>query len=612
MSMRSPTAALAVALGAYLSLAAEPAAAQEGGFALNQLQPSPAGDTFFGVPSPYAYGHLDPKAYLLFDYAHRPMRLTQAGNTTALVSSQGFLRLDAALALWDRLLVSVDVPLALVTSGDDPGLPGTTFTPLEGPSFGDVRVGVRGRLFGDDGGPFQLGLGSYLFIPSGKQDQYAGEGAIRGAFHAVIGGRVGDDVGFTYSAAFGPELRGSDSPHALVYGGGAAVLFAEDMVQVGAEIMGVTPLSGTLPLSATGFSTTAPAGTNAEVMLSSKLRFLEGLTVGVAGGPGLGSAVGTPIVRAMALIGWTPMPGARPDPGGEGVAQVGDRDDDGIDDRIDACPDVPGEPSADPAKDGCPPADRDADGVRDVDDACPTVAGLANADLTKNGCPPDSDGDGWHDAMDACPQVPGVPSEDPTKNGCPADTDSDGIADDLDACPKAAGDPHDEPAKNGCPPDPDQDGIRYADDACPFDKGPEDPDPSRNGCPRFVTVGQDEILINKRIEFETYGDSLSEAVTSDSAQVLEEVAAAIKARPEIRRVEVQGHTDDSGNEEYNQQLSERRAQAVRSWLVDKGGVPAEKLVAKGYGFTRPIADNRIKTGRQANRRVQFVILDKKK
>lgn len=601
----------ALAAAAAIAVAPGEAHGQEGGFALNQLQATPAGDTFFGVPSPYAYGHLAPNAYVLFDYAHRPIRLDQSGAQTALVSSHAFVRLDASLALWERLLVSVDVPLAVVASGDDPGLTGTAFTTLESPSFGDVRLGARGRLFGDDGGPFQLGLGSYVFFPSGSQDQYAGEGAVRGAFHGVVGGRVGRDVGFTYTASFGPELKASDSPHALVYGAGAALLLVDDMLQVGAELYGVTALSGTLPLSASGAVTTAPAGTNAELMGSTKVRLFDGLTIGAAAGPGLGSSVGTPVFRAMGLLGWTPLPEPLADESGDRLAAVGDADDDGIDDSIDACPDVPGEPNADPTKDGCPPADRDADGIRDVDDACPTTKGLANADVTRNGCPADSDGDGEHDGIDACPDAVGVANVDPDKNGCPADADGDGVVDSADACPKAAGDPSDDPQRTGCPVDPDQDGIEYAADACPFDKGEADADPAKNGCPRFVRVEGDDILISKRIEFDTYGDSVGESVTADSQGVLMEVAEAIKSRTDIRKVEVQGHTDDSGDEDYNQDLSQRRADAVRTWLIERADVPADKLVAKGYGFSRPIADNRIKTGRAKNRRVQFVIVSRK-
>ncbi|MEM9874418.1 MAG: OmpA family protein, partial [Myxococcota bacterium] len=170
------------------------------------------------------------------------------------------------------------------------------------------------------------------------------------------------------------------------------------------------------------------------------------------------------------------------------------------------------------------------------------------------------------------------------------------------------GDPADDPAQNGCPRDPDGDGIVYGADACPRDAGVANPDPERNGCPEFVRVTDDEILINQRIEFDTYGDRVREAVTPDSESVLAEVAAAIRNRPEVTRVEVQGHTDDTGDAEFNDALSQRRADAVRTWLIDRGGIRPERLVAKGYGFRRPLADNRVRTGRAKNRRVQFVIV----
>jgi outer membrane protein OmpA-like peptidoglycan-associated protein len=88
------------------------------------------------------------------------------------------------------------------------------------------------------------------------------------------------------------------------------------------------------------------------------------------------------------------------------------------------------------------------------------------------------------------------------------------------------------------------------------------------------------------------------------------VRDAIQQNPDIELVEVQGHTDDSGSEEYNLRLSQERAEAVLSWLV-AAGVPREKLVARGYGFERPLGDNRVKTGRQKNRRVQFMIIKRK-
>jgi outer membrane protein OmpA-like peptidoglycan-associated protein len=599
---------LLAALGAGSTfLAAAPASAQEGGFALNQYQPTPAGDMFFGVPSPYAAGHLEPpKAYAMFDYSHRPVRT----GDTAVVSAQGFMRLDVSWAIFDRLLISADAPLSVIQNGEDPGIDGTTFTTLESPSFGDVRVGLRGRLFGENGSEFQIGAGGYLFIPSGDQQQYTGDGSVRGALHVPVGGRIGRDVAFIYNVAAGVELRASDtSPHAFTYGAGAGVLFADDLVQVGLEFIGATAFGGnTFDLSSTPVRT-ASAATNAELLLGSKLRFLEGLTIGVSGGPGLGSGVGTPLFRAVGMLGWTPLPPGPPGDGGDEVAVVMDTDDDGIKDDKDACPNEPGEPSLDPAKDGCPPSDRDGDGIMDIDDACPTTSGLANADLTLNGCPADTDGDGFHDGIDACLKIPGDPSEDPSKRGCPADDDGDGIPNKEDACDTAVGDPHDDPTKNGCPPDPDEDGIRYAADACPNEKGPPSDNPEANGCPRFARYNksENEIIILQRIEFQTYGTALSESVTPNSVKVLREVAQIIKDHPEFTLVEVQGHTDDSGDEDYNVDLSQKRAESIKKWLHDKGGVAEGRLTAKGYGMSQPIADNRTRIGRQKNRRVQFMV-----
>jgi outer membrane protein OmpA-like peptidoglycan-associated protein len=96
-----------------------------------------------------------------------------------------------------------------------------------------------------------------------------------------------------------------------------------------------------------------------------------------------------------------------------------------------------------------------------------------------------------------------------------------------------------------------------------------------------------------------------------SEDLMKEIRDVITQHPEITKIEVQGHTDDSGRDDYNLSLSQERAEMVRKWLVD-AGIPGEKLVAKGYGYTKPVADNRIRQGRQANRRVVFVILERKK
>ena len=219
--------------------------------------------------------------------------------------------------------------------------------------------------------------------------------------------------------------------------------------------------------------------------------------------------------------------------------------------------------------------DRDGDGIFDDVDACPDEAGVASSDPSKHGCPPppDRDGDGIPDDVDACPDIKGVASEDPATNGCPPDTDGDGIRDDVDACPKEKGKPNE--------------------------------DPEKHGCPVAVRVTETEIQILQQVQFDTGKATIKRA----SDGLLDEVAGVLKDHPEIIKIEVQGHTDNRGSASFNRRLSQNRANSVRAALVARG-IAEERLVPKGYGPDSPIADNKTATGRQQNRRAQFVILEK--
>ncbi len=254
-----------------------------------------------------------------------------------------------------------------------------------------------------------------------------------------------------------------------------------------------------------------------------------------------------------------------------------DTDDDGIYDKDDACPDVPGLE----AFNGCP--DSDNDGIEDAKDDCPNEAGLAEF----NGCP-DSDGDGIPDNKDACPTVAG-PKE---LNGCP-DSDGDGVADKDDECPNVAG-----PAANkGCPwPDRDGDGVADKDDACPDKVGTV----ANNGCPE-VTEAVAKTLNDyaKTILFDTGKTSIK----FESAEILTNIAGILKEYS-YAKFNVDGHTDSVGSEKTNQKLSEGRAQAVVDWLV-ANGIDASRLKATGYGESKPLMDNNTKEGRARNRRVEI-------
>ncbi len=254
-----------------------------------------------------------------------------------------------------------------------------------------------------------------------------------------------------------------------------------------------------------------------------------------------------------------------------------DTDGDGIYDKNDACPEVAGLEQFN----GCP--DTDGDGIQDSEDACPTEAGLPEF----NGCP-DSDGDGVPDKDDACPTEAG-PVE---LNGCP-DSDGDGVADKDDACPDVAG-----PVENnGCPwPDADGDGVFDKDDECPNIAGPA----SNNGCPVVSKEVQKEITDLARAIYFVTG---SANFTNETSIRMDQISAIVN-QYNTMKFDVEGHTDSTGNDKINSKLSQKRADAVRDYLVEKG-FPADMMVAKGYGSAKPIGDNKTSKGRQQNRRVEI-------
>ena len=199
----------------------------------------------------------------------------------------------------------------------------------------------------------------------------------------------------------------------------------------------------------------------------------------------------------------------------------------------------------------------------------------------------------------------------------PADRDGDHVLDANDACPDQPGVPSGDPELNGCPPpervpdeDLDGDGIRDSDDACPGIAGLRTADPMTNGCPtgtphQLAVVTATEIRIGERIQFATGSADL----LGDSQPVLSAVQRLLDEHPEIRKLRVDGHTDDTGDASFNDDLSRRRAAAVLRWLVEHG-VDEERLTSEGFGSSKPIATNLTEQGRLENRRVAFTIVER--
>tara|TARA_B110000444_G_scaffold247256_1_gene269700 strand:+ start:1625 stop:2947 length:1323 start_codon:yes stop_codon:yes gene_type:complete len=258
---------------------------------------------------------------------------------------------------------------------------------------------------------------------------------------------------------------------------------------------------------------------------------------------------------------------------------TGDSDGDGVSDKKDICPDVPGLKEFK----GCP--DTDGDGIPDNEDSCPEEAGTAEM----NGCP-DTDGDGIADGDDACPEEAGSAE----MGGCP-DSDGDTVADKDDKCPNVAG----ETGNMGCPwPDTDGDGVLDKDDLCPNIAGVA----ANGGCEaepskliEFISVSESKSgeLNGARIYF----GSSSVKISKSGEELISNLKSLLDEYPEVNII-VQGHASDDGSESYNMRISQKRADSVMAALI-AAGIDASRVSTEAYGETKPLSN------RKLSRRVEF-------
>ncbi len=240
--------------------------------------------------------------------------------------------------------------------------------------------------------------------------------------------------------------------------------------------------------------------------------------------------------------------------------------------------------------------DRDGDGIPDRDDQCPDEQEDFDEFQDTDGCPDrDNDMDGIPDKEDQCPNQRG-----PVENkGCPIiDTDGDGLPDKEDQCPTEYG-----PKANfGCPiRDQDKDGIPDKDDQCPTEPGPVE----NKGCPYKLIEIKDNMIVLKEKIFFAFNKAV---IKKESFPLMDEIHKALVDHPSFV-VRIEGHTDSKGNAKTNKKLSQKRADAVKQYLVGKGIDPG-RMSTVGHGAEKPIDDNRTEAGRAVNRRVEFHIVNK--
>lgn len=506
-------------------------------------------------------------------YEHDPLvyRAEDGTKLATIIGSRVTAHLAAAWSPTSWLEVGLQLPVVLFQGGakglDDVAVTSPQTTAV-GTPFLQARVGLLRQA---DGKPVDLAAGVALGLPIGSAAALTRDPTVSVLPSVGVGRSIGKvrlaaDVGATIRGGQSLSPENPDAHDAL---GSQLDLGLGASTFLSSALRGEVSLRGTVP-----FTRTAPA---AELMVGA--RYPVGMVeLSALVGGGIGRLPGTPVFRALLGIAWVG--------GGEPAAPVlePDSDGDGIKDADDACPSTPGVAEAS----GCP--DQDHDGVADSADECPTVKGP----VALKGCP-DSDGDGVLDHVDSCSSEPGPVA----LHGCPPkDADGDGLTDDQDACPTKAGPKE----RKGCPmPDADGDGVADDLDNCPKLAGV----PENQGCPKdqkqLVVMTKEKLVIKERVYFDT-GRS---TIQARSFFLLDQVAQILVEHPEVERLTVEGHTDNSGSAELNRSLSLARAESVKTYLSKHGVAPA-RIEARGYGPDRPVADNHTADGREQNRRVEFV------
>jgi len=602
--------------------------AQNKGFQINRYEPTPAGEWSFMVDHPWYSSTRWFAAGITLNYGHDPLVYGQFDGSSftklrPLIEHQLLGHVDLAGSFLDRITLHVSLPITLYEGGEAAG----GVTPLGGAGVGDLRIGVMARLWKHaDVDPISVHLGIAFWAPFGL-DNHQGDAGLRVMPKVVLAGyahhvRWSADLAFYYrpKSTIGtePSSRGNTIGSEVQLG--ALVAYADKVrrFSVGPEL-----LLSTVVLGGSAFGRDY---TSLELLLGAHYHVAKQVMAGLAVGMGILREPGTPDARVLLRLAYAPERTSKP--------KDKDTDGDGIVDRLDRCPNDPEDKDGFEDDDGCPDPDNDKDGILDASDKCPNEPEDKDGFEDDDDCSdPDNDKDGILDASDKCPNEPEDKDGFEDDDGCPdPDNDKDGILDAADKCPNEPEDKDSFEDEDGCPdPDNDKDGILDASDKCPNEPGPaanlgcpdkdkdgdgvvdrldncpdEPGDPANQGCKKkqLAQLRNGRIDIIDSVYFETDKDK----ILPRSFPLLTNVAEVVAAHPDIKRIRVEGHTDNRGKPAHNMDLSERRARSVVAFLVAHG-LEAARLEARGYGPTQPIADNKTADGRSRNRRVVFTILD---
>jgi outer membrane protein OmpA-like peptidoglycan-associated protein len=554
------------------------------GVGLNLFQPAVDSRGFFSVNGADILGGGDISFGLVLDYGHDLLPVN-AGHGSPFVATHAFkgvFHFDYGIA--DILVVGISAPVIVNGGGKltDVGPGGKKdydTDSLNAQALGDLALHVKVPILRPDG-PIGIAVVAHAGVGVGGSRNFASEpgffywpelvleervgGVLRVALNAGYRGHTGDNPVFGVARDGKPQLRSGVFENSNLFTGsfGLSVRPA-DVIDLVAETYTTYQIGGT---------SDRQQRLSAEALGGIKLFIEKNSYFSLGAGPGYTPGFQTAQVRATMGFVYEPSLGerAKPEP---------DRDHDGVPDKYDRCPDVPGDRTGGEGDDGCPAeqkdGDRDGDGILDKNDKCPDEPEDRDGFEDADGCPdPDNDKDGIPDKLDKCPTLP---------------EDKDGF-EDADGCPD---------------PDNDKDGIPDALDKCPNEpetfNGFEDED----GCPDQgrVVIEDNTITTLDKILFKTGSAEILEA----STPIVEALVTTISHHPEFTLLEVQGHADERGAPRTNLRLTQERSNAVVEALV-KRGIERARLRGMGYGSYCPIDPAHGEKAWDKNRRVELKVV----
>jgi outer membrane protein OmpA-like peptidoglycan-associated protein len=575
-------AAVAAVAGSCVALAPELADAQQQTFHLDRLEVPGAPDDGVALFRPVTKSETIFYAQLGLGLSINPLRTSDVTNfqpalkasSANVITTQFSTYMSVGFELLDHLTLGATLPVAWIETGNQPNYPNSVFGGVSttafsttGPAVGDMRLDARYVVWRSPTENAAIGAQLSVFVPTGdgSSTNFGGDGAF--AAMPMVTGEWTPRHLPTFVANLGVDFRHNNSINnpagtsagptqglgvgdEIRWGLGVIIPMFNGKFRLMGTIFGQTGLADNDTTGPTFFtSQNTPIEWNVEGRMKLPIKGDRWFASG-SGGTLILPGYGAPDLRLVALVGsyW---------------------------------------PIEDTSAHSPPPRDRVREGIHES--------------------LKDSDGDGIPDDIDACPMEPEDHKDPDPNDGCPApaDRDGDGIPDKFDKCPDEPEDKDGIQDQDGCPEDDaDQDGVPDTKDACPREPGQPDPDPKKNGCPRFIKLEGSSVRVLQQVHFQTG----SATILPDSFPMLGEITALLKANPSIKKMRIEGHTDNRGNAAYNLDLSKRRAASVLTFLVQHG-LESSRLESEGYGLTKPIDSNDTEEGRLANRRVEFKILD---